>query len=333
MPTQRSCAAKKDDGTRWVCNPINVEEVIEEDRAIAEIRGELRDTDGKGVRDHECSKLSDQKSAVLKTKFDKKSDKKLENGQPKSVVFCMSKSMPAPTVTSTMDIENSYYAVRRANNVVSPPSVREAARFQGFPDSFVFCANGVQSKMLMVADGVPPPFSHRIFQVRTSSPSPLPPCHMIHHHISSLGADCSSITNTMTGRAFFARTMTATRNTKADFVWMSNSTRNGGDGGARNGKLMRRKDVWKNLSSTKQLTSDLRTWHVTLCNSHIILKRVHSGIILVRIPLKESSRSRRNFGSSIAAGLLPLQLQLLPQIIQKSWCEDVKFPMNEAKKL
>ena len=53
---------------------------------------------------------------------------------------------------------------KEGNEAVTGPSLAEAKRFQGLPDSWILCGETLHDKMEMVADAVPPPFAFRLLQ-------------------------------------------------------------------------------------------------------------------------------------------------------------------------
>ena len=76
-----------------------------------------------------------------------------ESGAGTKKLKLFSQQLPAPTVTSTMDVFDHHYGIIRrgpARMVVTAPSLAEAKRFQGFPDSWILDANSLKGKMVMV---------------------------------------------------------------------------------------------------------------------------------------------------------------------------------------
>jgi hypothetical protein len=151
-----------------ICKLQQSSETASPDDVYREVRAQMRDTGG--LVEHEVAQMytfENFSDIMFKYKTDGH-----QQGQVQLKVFSL--KLPAPTVTSTMDILDKHYGIIRRNispgeakqnrGAVTGPSLAEAKRFQGLPDSWVLCGETLHDKMEMVADAVPPPFAFRLLQ-------------------------------------------------------------------------------------------------------------------------------------------------------------------------
>jgi site-specific DNA-cytosine methylase len=142
-------------------------ETASSDDVYREVRAQLRDTGG--LVEHEVAQMYTFESCSdIMYKY------KTEDQQGRVRLKVFSLQLPAPTVTSTMDILDKHYGIIRRGvspgevtpnrGAVTGPSLAEAKRFQGLPDSWILCGETLHDKMEMVADAVPPPFAFRLLQ-------------------------------------------------------------------------------------------------------------------------------------------------------------------------
>ena len=110
-----------------------------------------------------------------------------------------------------MDAQDKNCAVKRPDGRASQLSLREAARMQSFPDSYVFDADKATDKLQMVANAVPPQFSFRLMQSWMMSMVAVPPYPAELGDGTSRGADCEGCDAKVCRRSSVAECATVSR--------------------------------------------------------------------------------------------------------------------------